>query len=216
MYLCSYGPYGYFCNMTWIKHPTLLNGDAVRLLPLVQEHFDELAELSKEKRIWQFIPADMSSKEKVFKALEAAIGERNALTQYPFAIFHKKDERLIGSTRLMNIEERHRKLEIGWTWLHPDYWATEVNLECKLLLLTFCFEELGAYRVQLKTDEHNIRSRKAIEKIGGKFEGILRNDMVRDNGTKRNTAYFSITEAEWADAKIKLTDLLRTKRQIAL
>ncbi len=101
----------------------------------------------------------------------------------------------------MDIQPNHKKLEIGWTWLHPDYWGTEVNLECKLLLLTYCFEELKTYRVQFKTDENNIRSRKAIEKIGGKFEGILRHDMIRDNGTKRNSAYFSIIDSEWGDVK---------------
>ena len=97
----------------------------------------------------------------------------------------------------MNIEPVHKKLEIGWTWLHPEYWASEINLECKLLLMTFCFEEWNAVRVQLKTDENNIRSRKAIEKIGGQFEGVLRNDMIRDNGTNRNSVYFSILDTEW-------------------
>jgi RimJ/RimL family protein N-acetyltransferase len=111
----------------------------------------------------------------------------------------------------MDIQQQHKKLEIGSTWLHPTYWATVVNLECKLLLLTHCFEVLEASRVQLKTDENNIRSRKAIEKIGGQFEGILRSDMLRDNNTKRNSAYYSIIAEEWPVIKIKLTDLYNAK-----
>ena len=129
----------------------------------------------------------------------------------PFVIIHKQDGKIIGSTRLMHIDPPHRKLEIGWTWLHPDYWATAVNLECKLLLLSFCFETLQAVRVQLRTDERNIRSRKAIAKIGGKYEGILRHDLIRDNGTFRNSAYFSLIHTEWSDAKTNLTTLLLNK-----
>ena len=78
-------------------------------------------------------------------------------------------------------------------------------------MLTYCFEKAGALRVQFKTDENNIRSRKAIEKIGGKFEGILRHDMLRDNGTNRNSAYYSIINLEWSNVKANLTDLLQQK-----
>ena len=108
----------------------------------------------------------------------------------------------------MDIQPTHKKLEIGWTWLHPDYWTTKLNLECKYLLLTYCLEQIEAFRVQLKTDENNIRSRKAIVKIGGQFEGIIRNDMIRDNGTKRNSAYFSIIDSDWPMIKINLALLL--------
>ena len=99
--------------------------------------------------------------------------ERGNGTQFPFIIFHKLENRIIGSTRFLDIQEKHLKLEIGWTWLDPNYWGTAINLECKLLLLTFCFETLKTTRVQFKTDENNLRSRKAIEKIGGQFEGIF-------------------------------------------
>jgi RimJ/RimL family protein N-acetyltransferase len=86
-----------------------------------------------------------------------------------------------------------------------------VNLECKLLLLEFCFEELNAIRVQLKTDENNIRSQKAIRKIGAQYEGVLRNDWIRDNGTIRNSVYFSIISSEWKEVNIKLLALLNEK-----
>ena len=117
-----------------------------------------------------------------------------------------------GSTRLLYLQPRHRKLEIGWTWLHPAYWAGPVNPECKLLLLTFCFETLGTSRVQLKTDANNIRSRKAIEKIGGAFEGILRNDMLRADGSKRHSAYYGLIEEEWPGRKAALQALLQRAR----
>jgi len=196
----------------WIKYPTTLTGQTVHLISLERTHFAELEALSKDKRIWEFYPFDVSGSEKFMSTFENALTEREKGNQFPFVIFHKQQNRLIGSTRYLDIQRQHKKLEIGWTWLHPDYWATEVNLECKLLLLTHCFEELKTIRVQLKSDENNLRSRKAIEKIGARFEGILRNDMIKDNGTKRNSAYYSIIDEEWEDKKLKLTDLYETKK----
>ena len=197
--------------MHWIKNGTALCGAIVDLLPLEEKYFATLSDLAEEQTIWEFIPIDMSTREKRYTAFSNAIIERQNGTQYTFVIFHKSQNRIIGSTRLMNIEVKNKKLEIGWTWLHPAYWASAVNLECKLLLLNFCFEELNAIRVQLKTDEHNIRSRRAIAKIGAQYEGILRNDMIRDNGTYRNSAYFSITIDEWKNAKRNLETLLTEK-----
>ncbi len=197
--------------MNWINRNTTLVGEIIKLMPMEEFHFEELASLAKEKRIWEFIPADMSNQEKRYQVFSKAILEREKGTQFPFVIYHQNDNKIIGSTRLMNIEPQHRKLEIGWTWLHPHYWATAVNLECKLLLLKFCFEDLKVIRVQLKTDENNIRSQKAIRKIGAQFEGVLRNDWIRDNGTIRNSVYFSIIDSEWENVNSILVSLLNEK-----
>jgi len=194
--------------MNWINHSTELHGDTVALLPLEEYHFAELDCIAQVDRIWEFIPVDMSTEIKRLSAFNNALTEKMKGTQFPFVIIDKRENKIIGSTRFMNIEPAHRKLEIGWTWLHPDYWATMVNPECKLLLLTYAFEVLHTIRVQLKTDEHNIRSRKAIAKIGGTFEGILRNDWIRDNGTFRNSAYFSIIDSEWDTVKFNLQSKL--------
>lgn len=185
----------------WIPHPIRLDGDTVTLRPLEETHLNTLEAIAQDGRIWEFYPTRLDTREKFRTAFRTAFTERSRGTQYPFVIFHRREKRLIGSTRFLDLRPEHRKLEIGWTWLDPAYWGSGVNLECKLLLLTECFEKLGTIRVQLKTDETNIRSRKAIEKIGGKFEGILRNDMIRDNGTFRNSAYFSILTEEWDQAK---------------
>ena len=198
-------------HCAWIKPNTILKGESVELLPLEEKHFNELEILARETSIWEFIPIDMNTTEKCFQVFSMAIKEREKETQYPLVIFHKKENKIIGSTRLMNIDPSNRKLEIGWTWLHPAYWGTSINLECKLLMLTFCFEELKTIRVELKTDENNIRSRKAIQKIGGLFEGVLRNDRIRENGTIRSSAYFSIIHTEWTTTKKKLTSRLLKK-----
>jgi len=197
----------------WISYPTTLTGQTVDLYSLTGEHFAILESLAKDKRIWEFYAYDGSDPNTFRDVFTSAIMERENGNQFPFIIYHKQEHKIIGSTRFLDIQEKHKKLEIGSTWLHPDYWATEVNLECKLLLLTYCFENLNAVRVQLKTDENNTRSRKAIEKIGGQFEGILRNDMIRDNNTRRNSAYYSIIEEEWSSKKAQLQKLLQLKRK---
>ena len=150
---------------------------------------------------------NMSDAANCLRHFNKALDDRQAGKQFPFVIIHKETSKIIGSTRLKDIRPEHRGIEIGWTWLHPDYWATGINEECKLLLLTFCFEDLKAIRVQLKTDENNLRSRKAIQKIGGTFEGILRQDLIRENGTIRTTAYFSLLDHEWPEKKINLKQL---------
>ncbi len=182
----------------------ILKGNTVELLPLQKSHFAELEILASDKRIWEFYTLDGSQSPRFREAFDIALLEMERGTQFPFVIFHKESNKLIGSTRFLDIQLHNRKLEIGWTWLHPDYWATVVNPECKLLMLTHCFEELDLVRVQFKTDENNLRSRNAIEKVGGQFEGVLRNDMIRDNGTKRNSAYYSIIDSEWPVVKMKL------------
>ncbi|MFM9840446.1 MAG: GNAT family N-acetyltransferase [Cyclobacteriaceae bacterium] len=195
-----------------ITYPTTLFGETVDLISLEKSHFPELESVAKEKRIWEFYAFDGSDSSRLLSIYNSALLEREKGKQFPFVIFHKVDKKIIGSTRFLDIDQQHRKLEIGTTWLHPDYWATEVNLECKLLLLTHCFENLSAVRVQLKTDENNLRSRKAIEKIGGHFEGILRNEMIRDNNTNRNSAFYSIIDSEWSEKKNGLMELYLKKK----
>jgi RimJ/RimL family protein N-acetyltransferase len=187
--------------MIWITHPLSLTGHHVELISLERKHFPALEAIADDKRIWQFYAYDGSDPSVLRSTLEGGLTDRDKGSQFPFVIFHRADKKIIGSTRFMDIQPKHKKLEIGTTWLHPDYWGTVINFECKLLLLTHAFESLGALRLQFKTDENNVRSRKAIEKVGGKFEGILRNDMLRDNNTRRNSAYFSIIEEEWSDVK---------------
>ena len=191
-------------NNAWIPHPTNLKGPTVELLPLEKAHLDELYIAASDKKLWEFIPIDGSDRNKFNQAYEKAITDREAGIQYPFLIYHKPTKKLIGSTRLFEIFPNDRKLEIGWTWIEKDYWGTAINFECKLLLLTFCFETLKAVRVQLKTKDINIRSRTAIEKLGARFEGVFRKDRLQDNGVFRNTAYFSIIDDEWKDAKSKI------------
>ncbi|HTA26312.1 MAG TPA: GNAT family N-acetyltransferase [Bacteroidia bacterium] len=202
-------------NEPWIKHPTVLNGETVDLIPLEKEHFDELYLAASDKELWKYIPSDGSVRETFDRLYYTALEDREKSTCYPFIIYHKVTGKMIGSTRLMDIVHKDEKLEIGFTWLVKEYWGTGINFECKLLLLTFSFNVLKARRVQIKTDENNLRSRKAIEKIGGHFEGVLRKDRIRDNGTSRNAAYYSIIDDEWKDAEQKIKAELNEHRRTA-
>jgi RimJ/RimL family protein N-acetyltransferase len=200
-------------NDHWIPDNTELIGETVHLIPMTSHHLPELAALAKDKRIWEFYPFDGSDTETFVNTMTIVLQEKEQGMQFPFVILHRKTNQPIGGTRLMDIHRIHKKIEIGGTWLHPDHWATEINFECKLLLLAYCFETLGTIRVQLKTHENNIRSRTAIQKIGGKFEGILRKDMLGANGNSRNSAYFSIIDDEWPKVKPMLMELYEHKKQ---
>jgi len=195
----------------WISHPTILEGRLVQLHPLEEKHFDELHAAAADKKIWEFYTGDWSVRETFNRVYNGSLKLREKGFEYPFVISLKANGKIIGSTRLMDIGSFDKRIEIGGTWYMPEYWATAINPDCKLALLTFSFESLHAKRVQLKTQHDNFRSRKAIEKIGGKFEGIIRNHMLKDDGTFRSSAYYSILDEEWPEVKKNLQDFLERK-----
>jgi RimJ/RimL family protein N-acetyltransferase len=128
--------------------------------------------------------------------------------RYPFVIFDKSTNEIIGSTSYLDISLQNRKLEIGGTWLDPRVWRTSVNTECKYLLLKYSFEELNLIRVQFRTDARNERSNRAIQRIGAKFEGTLRQEMIVQDGYIRDSNVYSILDKEWEGVKAKLLGFL--------
>jgi N-acetyltransferase len=194
--------------MNWIQHPIILENNLIRLEPIGHNHIDNLIKIAEDKRIWTYLSMDGSDSDNLRQELSAAILRRATGDEYAFTIFDKRENRIIGSTRFMNIFSGHRKLEIGWTWYAPAYWGTGSNIACKLLLLTHAFETLKAVRVQLQVNSKNERSRAAVLKIGAQFEGILRNERIRHNGEIRDTAVFSIIDAEWGGVKQMLSEKL--------
>ena len=197
-------------NNFWVQHPVYLTGETVDLRPLEKEYFPEVIALANDKRIWEFYPYDGTNPERMQRLLNGYLVNREEGHEYPFVIFHKKENKIIGCTHLRDMVPAHRKLEIGSTWLHPGYWKTRINSECKRMLLQYCFETLGTLRVMLRANDKNIRSRKAIEKIGAKFEGLIRNEILHDNGYKRTSAYYSIIDEEWPEVNIKLDELIKS------
>ena len=191
--------------MNWIQHPVVLERTKVKLVPTDHTHIPDLLAVGRQEKIWEFISINGSDSERLAQHLKSAILKRSTGEQYPFTVIDKQTGKIIGATMFHNIFPEHRKLEIGWTWYDPAYWRTGYNRECKLLLLTYCFETLKTVRVQFQTDENNLRSRTAILGIGATFEGIMRKERIRANGAFRNTCMFSIIDEEWESVKSRLS-----------
>lgn len=184
--------------------PVTLEGAHVRLEPLTMEHAPALWEAGSDPEVWRLIPSRVTSREEMMAFVQSVLAAQAAGTALPFATIHRESGRAIGSTRYMNIDAASRRLEIGGTWIAPEFQRSPVNTEAKLLMLRHAFEALGAMRVELKTDSLNYRSRNAIQRIGARPEGIFRNHMPTWSGRIRHSAYFSITDAEWPEVRKNL------------
>lgn len=185
-----------------------LENEVVLLKPLGQEDVQGILEAGSYPEIWPYLSTTIEKMDDVHNFVDNALSAKNAKTEFPFVIVDKNSGQIIGSTRFMDIDENHKRLEIGTSWITPAFWRTTINTNCKYLLLQYCFEVLNLQRVQIKTDFENVRAQKAIERIGGEKEGVLRNHMVRKDGTTRHTVMYSITLQEWPQVKKHLQQLL--------
>ena len=192
--------------MSFEVKPVILSGDAVRLEPLSQEHAQGLYNRGRSTADWAYMPrgcfVDLADTR---QWIDAALG---ATGQQPFGIVETGKSKVVGSTRYLNIRPQHRSLEIGWTWLGQESQRTGINTEVKLLLLTHAFEHLGAVRVEFKTDGRNLRSQRALERIGATLEGVLRQHMIVQGDYRRDSVYFSVIDRDWPRVKERLQLLL--------
>lgn len=186
--------------------PVVLEGTHARLEPLRSEHVPGLfAAGRQDPELWRYMTVPPPQSEADVRAwVEQALAQQADGTDLPFAIVARADGRVAGSTRYMDIRRAHRGLEIGWTWLGPEWRRTPLNTECKYLLLRHAFEALGALRVQLKTDGRNERSQQAIARIGAQYEGTLRRHTVLHDGFVRDSVYYSVIDTEWPRVKAHL------------
>ena len=179
----------------------ILEDELVRIEPLEERHFELLLPTAMEPALWLFTVAKIHSPETFRKYFDTALEEKRNKRSYPFAYFNRQTNQYAGSTRFGNIEFAHKKVEIGWTWIHPSLQGTGFNKHCKFLLLRFGFETLGLNRIELKTNLLNLKSQKAMRKIGAVQEGIFRKNIINDDGTWRDTVYFSFINDEWPEIK---------------
>lgn len=192
--------------MIFDPKPVLLEGHHVRLEPLAVAHLPPLIEAGRDPEVFKwFLTKPLSDRVEMKAWFEEAMNNQASGAEVVFATVRRSDGRLVGSTRFMDLRRPHRALEIGNTWLAPEAQRTALNTEAKYLMLRHAFEQWGAVRVQLKTDERNEKSRAAIARIGAVFEGVLRNYQTRAcDGYVRNTAMFSLTDRDWPAAKVAL------------
>lgn len=185
--------------------PTILTSHRVQLEPLREEHRHSLYDAAQNEAIWTFSPSDGYG-ENFHPWFDKAIEASKLLSQYTFAVRHLADNRIIGSSRYYDIDIQNKRCSIGYTWYVPEYWGTDVNPACKLLMLTHAFEELDFNRVQFSVDSRNTRSGAALEKIGAVNEGTLRQHIILKDGYVRDSIIYSILKSEWKTAKEKLLD----------
>jgi RimJ/RimL family protein N-acetyltransferase len=190
----------------YIEIPVTLQGSVIRLEPIRREHAELFWQAAKDSLddIFQWIPYRMKTSEDFGQLVEKALGEQARGESVVFATVERNSEKVIGSTRFMNIDRINRRVEIGSTWIAPAWQRTAVNSEAKYLMLRHAFEVWQCMRVELKTDGLNQRSRSAILRIGAKEEGMLRKHLITWTGRVRDTVYFSILDTEWIGVKSQL------------
>jgi len=191
--------------MSFDPCPVTLEGRHVRLEPLADSHLPALREAARDPEIFTWwLSRPLGEGTEMDRWMDEARRGQAAGTDVVFVTVRRADGRVVGTTRYMDIRRTARALEIGGTWLAREAQRTAINTEAKYLMLRHAFEVLGAGRVQLKTDERNAASRAAIERIGAKFEGILRRYQARSDGFIRNTAMYSLVAEEWPAARTAL------------
>jgi len=195
----------------WVE-PVTLEGSIVRLEPLSEAHVEGLAEVAFDESIWRWTLVQPTEINGLRAWVEAALANRAAGSEMAFATIDQSTGRPIGSTRFMSIAPEHRRLEIGWTWVAPAWQRKGANQEAKYLQLRHAFEELGANRVEFKTDSLNEKANPALLAIGATFEGTFRNHMIMPGGRLRHSNYYSVTREEWPDRKAKLEARLASLR----
>ncbi len=188
--------------------PIAISCPDVLLEPLQLRHSEDLFSGGEDEQIWRYLPAEpFVTLTDATSWIRKALQEQDEGPRLPFAIMDIASGRAIGSTSYLEINREHRTLEIGWTWLTGAYQRTRVNTQCKRGLLEHAFETLGAIRVQFKTDSRNLRSQRAIERIGGVREGTLRQTMILPCGYVRDTVCYSIIDQEWPAVRERLGTL---------
>jgi RimJ/RimL family protein N-acetyltransferase len=184
------------------QHIPTLENSKVRLQPLDIKDVEPLAEIAlSQPHLFELMSQQFNTKGDVYGYVRKALDDMNAGIAIAFLVIDKATGKIAGTTRFLNIVKEHKRLEIGGTWLSKDFHNNGVNKAMKFLMLQYAFQNLQMHRVELKTAEINHISRRAIESIGATFEGILRHHMINDNGTPRNSVYYSILKDEWPEIK---------------
>lgn len=188
--------------MTWLE-PLTLRGRDVVLAPLAPEHHDDLVAATRDGELWRLWFTSVPSPEGMAAEITRRLALQEAGTMLPFAVLDAAG-RAVGMTTYMNVDAVHRRVEIGSTWYRRAVQRTGLNTQAKLLLLTHAFEGLGCIAVEFRTHVLNAASRRAIEGVGARLDGVLRHHQVMANGTLRDTAVYSVVAPEWPAVRAHL------------
>ena len=189
--------------MSIFQTPTTLKGRHARLVPLSLDHLDGLIEAVRDGELWKLWYTSIPAPDGMRAEIERRLKLQDEGGMVPFTVLDP-ERRPAGMTAYMNIDPPNRRLEIGSTWYRASAQRSPMNTQCKLMLLTYAFEDLDCIAVEFRTHVLNMQSRRAIERLGAKLDGILRRHMIQPNGTIRDSAVYSITAAEWPMVKAHL------------
>jgi N-acetyltransferase len=195
--------------MPWLE-PVSLRGPHARLEPLSQDHREGLIEAVKDGELWKLWYTFVPRAEDMHKEIDRRLGLQAAGSMLPWTAFDAEGK-VAGMTTYMNVEAANRRVEIGSTWYAKRVQRSALNTQCKLLLLTHAFEKLDCIAVEFRTHFFNHASRRGIERLGAKLDGILRSHQVAPNGTLRDTVVYSIIASEWPTVKAHLDYQLNEK-----
>ena len=190
--------------MAWIE-PLTLSGRHVSLVPLVPDHAAALAEAARDGELWKLWYTSVPSPEGMSAEIDRRLGLKASGSMLPFTVIEPMSGQPAGMTTYMNIDEPNRRLEIGSTWYRRSVQRSGLNTEAKLLLLTHAFETLQCIAVEFRTHVLNVQSRRGIERLGARLDGILRCHQRMANGTLRDTCVYSIIAPEWPTVKAHLS-----------
>jgi N-acetyltransferase len=192
--------------------PVILRGPRAVLEPLAPEHLQAVRAAAADGALWRLWYTSVPAPEATQAWLDKALEVRDRFGGMTFVVRDATTSEIVGSTRYFNVDAANRRLEIGHTWYAKRAQRTAINTECKLLLLTHAFETLACIAVEFRTHWFNHASRRAIERLGAKQDGVLRNHQLLPDGSRRDTVVFSIVEGEWPAVKTHLRFLLDCPR----
>ena len=189
--------------MSWPK-PVTLHSKTVQLEPLSIDHVSDLIDAVKDGNLYNHWYTSIPQPKNMKMEIERRLKLQDMGTMLPFAVISLKTEKAVGMTTYMNVEKENKRVEIGSTWYAKSVQRTSLNTECKLMLLEHAFENLACICVEFRTHFMNHQSRRGIERLGAKLDGILRSNAIQKNGTIRDTAVYTIISSEWSSVKANL------------
>ena len=175
----------------------IIRSEKVILRPMQVDDFEKMKRLTTDSKMWNYFTADLSDETILKKWIETAVSDLKGYKALPLTIIDATNENIIGTTRIANISEVNKRVEIGWTWISKKYQGTGINGHVKKLLFEYLFSETDTLRIEFKTDVLNIPAQKAMEKVGLVKEGVLRSHTLMTNNRRRDTLYYSILKDEW-------------------
>jgi RimJ/RimL family protein N-acetyltransferase len=197
--------------MNW-PEPVFLRGPAVTLEPLSRTHHDGLVTSVRDGELWKLWYTSVPGPDEMLAEIERRLQLQEQGSMLPFAVIGSESGEAVGMTTYLNIDAGNRRLEIGATWYRQGVQRTNLNTWCKLLLLTHAFDTLGCIAVEFRTHYFNSASRRAIERLGAKLDGVLRNHALARDGSMRDTCVYSIIAGEWPAVRSNLNWQLNKSR----